>query len=151
MLAKSLEDAGIPLDRVGTALQQGAITLDFMDAAAYERFASLAGETFREASDRTGVPLDLVMAVREAVGSAPASPDDRMRNDELAIVPFLELQVGANFNPTAIDHLLRVLGESTGRMADAEGAWWNSEVMAPALAAGKDPGEIANTEFANRS
>ncbi len=149
-MAKSLEDAGIPLDRVADAIRQGAITLDFMDAAAYERFASLANETFQEVSERTGVPLELLTTLRESIGSAPPSHDDRMREDELRVVPFLQLQIEAGFRPAAIEHLLRVHGDSTRRMADAEGAWWNSEVIEPAIAAGKDPGEIANAEFADR-
>ena len=151
MMAKSLEDAGIPLDRVGEAVRRGAISLDFLDAAAYERFASLAGETFRQVGERTGVPLELLTAIREATGSTPPSPDDRMRNDELLVVPFLQLQIEAGFRRTSIDHLLRVHGDSTGRMTEAEGAWWSSEVIEPALAAGKSPDEIANVEFANRS
>ena len=151
MMAKSLEDADIPLDRVATALRQGAISLDFMDAPAYERFVALTDETFRQVSDRTGVPLELLLAIREAIGSAPPSPDDRLREDELRIVPFLELQVNAGFRQTSIDHLLRVHGDSTGRITEAEGAWWNSEVIEPALAAGKSPDEIANVDFANES
>lgn len=151
MMATSLEDAGIPLDRVGEAIRQGAITLAFLDAAAYERFASLAAETFRQVSERTGVPLDLLTTLREAIGSAPPSPDDRMREDELLVVPFLQLQVDAGFRPTAIEHLLRVHGDSTRRITDAEAAWWNSEIIEPAIAAGKNPEEIANVEFANLS
>jgi hypothetical protein len=57
-MARSLEDAAIPLDHVVAALRSGALSLDFLDAAAYERFATLAGETFRQVSDRTGVPLE---------------------------------------------------------------------------------------------
>ena len=151
MMARSLEDAGIPLDRVAEALRRGAISLDFMDEMAYERFVSLTGETFQQVSDRTGVPLEMLMGIREAIGSAPPSPSDRLREDELSVVPFLQLQVEAGFNHTSIDHLLRVHGESLGRMTEAEGAWWSTEVIEPALAAGESPDEIANAEFANRS
>ena len=150
MLAKSLEDAGTPLDRVAEALRKGAISLDFLDADAYERFASLADETFRQVSDRTGVPLDLLTTLRESIGSAPPSPDDPMREDELRVVPFLELQVASGFRPTSIEHLLRVHGDSTRRMAEAEAAWWQSEIIEPALAAGKRPDDIADPEFADR-
>ena len=52
LMAKSLEDAGIPLDGVAAAIQRGALSLAFMDAASYERFATLAPETFRQVSDR---------------------------------------------------------------------------------------------------
>ncbi|MDF2146823.1 hypothetical protein [Knoellia sp. p5-6-4] len=97
LMAKSLEDAEIPFDHVAAAVKRGAISFAFLDAAAYERFAALGGETFRQVSDRTGVALDLLMGVREATGSAPPEPDDRLREDEMAVVPFLQLQVDAGF------------------------------------------------------
>ena len=148
-MARSLEDAEIPLDVVVAALRRGALSLDFLDAPAYERFAALAAETFQQVSDRTGVPLELLTVIREAIGSAQPSPDDRLREDEMAIVPFIELQVSTGFRRTAIERLLRVHGDSTRRMAETEGAWWNSEVIEPAMAAGKGPEEIANAELSD--
>ena len=151
LMAKSLEDAGIPLDDVAAAIRRGALSLDFLDAALYERFAAFAAETFRQVSDRTDIPLELLMVIREAIGMAEPLPDDLLREDELAIVPFLELQVQAGFRPSVIERLLRVQGDGTRRIAEQEAAWWNSEMMEPAIAAGKGPVEIANQEFADRS
>ena len=139
LMARSLEDAGIPLDEVVTAMQHGALSLDFVDAAGFERFAALAAETFQQVSDRTGIPLELLMVIREAIGMAQPSPDDRLREDEMAIVPFLEMQLSEGFRPAAIERLLRVQGDSTRRMADQESAWWNSEVIDRATAAGLGP------------
>ena len=81
---------------------------------------------------------------------AQPSPDDRLREDEMAIVPFLELQIAEGFRPAAIERLLRVQGDSTRRIAEQEAAWWNSEVIEPAMAAGKGPEEIGNAELADR-
>jgi adenylate cyclase len=147
-MIKTLERAGVGLDDLGQALREGAISLDFLDAPAYERFSSLCDETFQQVSDRTGIPLDLLVVLREAVGLADPSPDDRLREDELRIVPFVELQVSSGFKPSSIERLLRVHGDCTRRMAESEGAWWNDEVIAPALASGNTE-EIASTEFAN--
>jgi adenylate cyclase len=58
--------------------------------------------------------------------------------------------VAAGFRPTSIEHLLRVHGDSTRRMAEAEAAWWNSEIIEPAMAAGKGANEMADPEFADR-
>jgi adenylate cyclase len=149
MLAKSLEDAGIPLDKVAEALRKGTLALNFLDAAAYERFASLAGETFQQVSDRTGIPLDLLTTLRESIGLAPPSPDDRLRDDEVLVVPFLQAQLAAGFRLTATEHLIRVVGDSTRRMTEAEAAWWQSEVIEPAIAAGKPPEDIADPELAD--
>ena len=93
LMAKSLEDAGIPLEGVADAIGRGALSLDFLDAASFERFAALAAETFQQVSDRTGIPIELLTVIREAIGMAQPSPDDRLREDEMAIVPFIELQV----------------------------------------------------------
>lgn len=150
LLAKSLEDAGIPLDGVASAIQRGALSLEFLDAASYERFAALAAETFQQVSDRTGIPLELLMVIREAIGMAQPSPDDRLREDEMAIVPFIELQLSEGFRPAAIERLLRVQGDSTRRITEQEAAWWTSEVIEPAIAAGKGPEEIGNGDLADR-
>jgi adenylate cyclase len=151
LMARSLEDAGIPLDSVAEAIRHGALSLEFFDAASFERFAALAPETFQQVSDRTGIPLELLTVIREAIGMAQPSPDDRLREDEMAILPFIELQVSEGFRPAAVERLLRVQGDSTRRIAEQEAAWWNSEVIEPAAAAGKGPEEIGNAELADRS
>src|SRR5512132_1406829 len=150
LMARSLEDAGIPLEGVAAAIQHGALSLEFLNAATYERFSALAAETFRQVSDRTGIPLELLMVIREAIGMAQPSPDDRLRGDEMAIVPFIELQVSFGFRPAAIERLLRVQGDSFRRITEQEAAWWTSEVIEPAIAAGKGPEEIGNADFADR-
>jgi hypothetical protein len=39
LMANSLEGAGIPLEGVAAGMQSGALSLSFLDAASYERFA----------------------------------------------------------------------------------------------------------------
>jgi class 3 adenylate cyclase len=150
LMANSLEGAGIPLEGVAAGIQSGALSLSFLDAASYERFAALAAETFQQVADRTGIPLELLMVVRESIGMAQPSPDDRLREDEMAIVPFVELQLAEGFRAPAIERLLRVQGDGTRRITEQEGAWWNSEVIEPAMAAGNGPEEIANADLADR-
>ena len=150
LLARSLEDAGISLKEVADAIKRGALSIDFLDASSYERFSALAAETFRQVSDRTGIPLELLMVIREAIGMAQPSPDDRLREDEVEIVPFIELQLAEGFRPVAIERLLRVQGDGTRRITEQEAAWWTSEVIEPAIAAGKGPEEIGNAELADR-
>ena len=150
LMARSLEDAGIPLDDVAAAVRHGALSFSFFDAAGYDRFAGLATETFQQVSDRTGIPLELLTVVREAIGMAEPSPHDRMREDEMAIVPFLEIQVAEGFNPSVIERLLRVAGDSTRRIAEEEAAWWTTEVIERGIAAGKGPEEIGSADLTDR-
>jgi adenylate cyclase len=146
-LAQSLKAAGIPLEGMGEAIQRGTVSLDFLDAPVYERFAALGAVTFQQLSDRTGVPIELLLLIREASGSAPASPEDRMREDEMAVADFIEGQVKAGFRPIAIERLIRVQGDSLRRMAETEAEWWRSEVTGPALAAGVPPEEMSATDL----
>ena len=149
LTARSLEDAGVPLDTLGDAIRRGALNLNFVDSDAFERFSGLCDETFRQVSGRTGIPVELLMVIRESIGMAQPSPDDRMREDELGVVPFLELQMSAGFRTPATERLLRVTGDATRRISEQEAAWWRSEVIEPAIAAGKGSEEIANPGFAD--
>src|SRR5258708_4537357 len=108
MTVKSIEESGIALDGIAAAVERGALSFDFLDTEAYERLAALAPETFGDVSVRTGIPLELLMLVREAIGMAQPTADDRMREDELAMVPFLQLQVNRGFRSTSIERRLRV-------------------------------------------
>ncbi|HEX6946983.1 MAG TPA: adenylate/guanylate cyclase domain-containing protein [Acidimicrobiia bacterium] len=151
VMARSLEEAGIPLASVVEAIQSGSLSLDFLDAPAYERFTALTAETLAEASERTGIPFELLSAMREALGLAQPTPDSLLREDELDILPFLEIQVNHGFSDVAVERLLRVYGDSTRRITEAEGAWWTSEVIEPAIAAGESGGAVANSELANQT
>jgi adenylate cyclase len=147
---QALEGAGIPLPGLADALGRGALSLDFMDSTVYERFAAYTTQTFAEVSARTGVPVELLMVVREAMGSAQPRPEDLVREDELLIVPFLKLQVENGFEPIAIERVLRVEGDSLRRIAETEADWWRTQVALPRMEAGEPPEAIAASEFSEQ-
>jgi len=145
-LLRTISDAGIPLEAIAEGMARGLLALDFVDAPEYERFAALTDETFQQVSDRTGIPLGLLSFVREVVGSGLAKPEDRMRADELRIVPFVEIQSAMGFDHLAIERLLRVMGDSTRRIAEAEAEWWRSQVSSPRLAAGEQGNAVSGAD-----
>ena len=149
-LVKSLAASGIPLAGLGAVIRDGTVSLDFLDAPAFERFSALSGVTFAQLAERTGVPVELLMRIREATGSVAPQPDDRVRDEELACAEMLETQVKAGFREAAMLQLLRAQGDSMRRLAETEGAMWQSEVIAPAMEAGKQPDEILGIEFGDR-
>jgi adenylate cyclase len=145
-LMESLQEAGLPLDAMAAGFEQGFLSLDFVDQPEYERFAVLTDETFEQVSERTGVPVSLLALIREATGLGAALPGDRLREDELKVVPFLEIQVRLGFDPVAIERLLRAIGDSTRKIAEAEAEWWRSQVTQPRLEAGQSGEQIASPE-----
>jgi adenylate cyclase len=143
-IAHALETAGLPLDGIAEAVSRGYLSLDFIDQPSYVRYASLTDETFADASTRTGVPIELLLVIREAMGFAPGSATDRLRADELAVVPFVEFMVTRGFRTPLIERTLRVTGDSLRRIADTEADWFNSEILRPLLAAGKSMTEVGH-------
>ena len=142
--------SGIPMEGLAEAIRSGRVSFDFIDAPAFERFSALSGATFAEVAERTGVPVEQLLFVREAAGSAPAAPGDRMRDEELPYADMLELSVQAGFRPGSYQQLIRVHGDSLRRAAETESAIWQVEVVMPALAAGKGPDEILGIDLGDR-
>jgi len=140
-LMQTLERAGVPLDTVANAVKDDVFSLSFLDDPVYDRFASLGQVTFAGLSEETGLPVELLMVVREVIGSAQPQPDDRLREDELRIVPFIRFAIGAGVDGQGVERLLRVYGDSLRRVAETEADWWHTELM-PVLGTNLDPTQL---------
>jgi adenylate cyclase len=143
---QSLERAGVSLEGVAAAIRDGALSFSFLDVAAYDRFAGLSGTTFQQLGAQTGIPLELLTVVREAVGFAEPGPEDTVREDELSVVPLLQLQLAKGFRPTVIERWLRVYGDSLRRIAETEAAFWNTEVEMAMVASGMTESEMLQAQ-----
>ncbi len=143
---QSLEHAGVPLERMATAIQDGTLSFSYLDVAAFDRFTGLSTTTFRELSETTGVPLELLKVVREAGGFAEPRPEDHVREDELTVVRAVELELSKGFRPSAIEQWLRVCGENLRRIAETETDLWFSEVEEPLLAQGMTETEMMHAQ-----
>jgi adenylate cyclase len=143
---KNFERAGLPLDGLAEAVRNGALSFSFLDVSAFDRFASVTDQTFEEVSEGTGIPFDLLVVVREAFGYAEPSPQDRIREDEMAVIAAIELQLSEGFRPAAIEDWLRVYAESLRRVAETETDWYRTEVTEPLLESGLTEGEMMEAQ-----
>jgi adenylate cyclase len=150
---QNLEQAGVPLEGMAAAVRDGTLSFSYLDATAFDRFAGLSGTTFQELSARTGIPLELLTVVREAVGFAEPRPEDYVHQNELSVVPLIELQFASGFRPVVIERLLRVDGDSLRRIVETETAGWQSEVMIALLESGMTEREMlaAQADLASRT
>jgi adenylate cyclase len=135
-MAQTLDRSGIGLDGLAAGFRDGHLSLSSMDAPTYDRFATFSDETFGEMSGRTSLPLHLLMLIREATGGAMPNPHDRVREDELAVVPLIEVELAMGFRPISIERRLRVLGDSLRRVAETGSDAWRSDLTEPMLAKG---------------
>jgi adenylate cyclase len=148
-LVHSMMEAGLPIEGLARVVTTGTFGLEFMDTPAYERFSMLSDTTFAQMSERAGVPVELLMLIREATGGAQPNPDVRLREGELDIVPYVAAYFEAGF-AAGLERILRVQGDSLRKIAETEAEWWRSDVIIPALAAGKTGAELANAELSDK-
>jgi class 3 adenylate cyclase/DNA-binding transcriptional MerR regulator len=143
---RGLEGSGVPLEDMAAAVRDGALSFAFLGSPAFDRFSEHSETTFRELSERTSVPLELLAVVREAAGFCEPSPDDQVREHELAVVPAIELQLEVGFRPEVIEGWLRTSGDSLRRIAETEAEWWKTEVTTPLVEEGMHEGEMLGAQ-----
>jgi adenylate cyclase len=137
-----LEQGGVPLETVGSAVQSGELSFAFFDTSFWDRFGGLAAKTYRELSAETGLGLDLLQAIRESMGFARPGPDDRVREDELAPVALVSTLIAAGVDPVAMERHVRVWGESLRRIAEADSNFYRTQIMDPLMRSGLRWSEI---------
>ncbi|HET6792520.1 MAG TPA: adenylate/guanylate cyclase domain-containing protein [Actinomycetota bacterium] len=141
-LYRGLERAGLPTEPMIEALERGALSFAFLDLPVYDRFAGLSQASFREVSSEKGIPLELLLVVREAMGYAQADADDRMRDDELRVVPIIAQLLSRGVDRAVIERLLRFYGDALRRVAETEADWWRRQIVMPSLASGLNEVEM---------
>jgi hypothetical protein len=75
-LASGLEEGGLPLEGIATAIQNGDLTFAFLDLPSWEWYGGFSGKTYRKLSAESGLGIDLLQALRESMGFARPEPDD---------------------------------------------------------------------------
>ncbi len=148
----SFERSGVPLDDMSLAVSNGTLSFSFLDESAFDRFSGFSNTTFRELSRTTGIPLELLAVVRETFGHPEPRPEDYVREEELAVVSAVELQLSSGFRPVVIERWLRVYEESLRRIVETETDWYGSEVVSPLLETGMVEAEMleAQGEFGSK-
>jgi class 3 adenylate cyclase len=86
--------------------------------------------------------MELLKAVREAVGFAEPRPEDPVREDELSVVRVMQLMLSNGIRQVVVEQWLRVCGDGMRRIAETESAWWRTDVEQPMLEGGMTTGQM---------
>ena len=143
---RSFEEAGVPLEGIAAAVRDGALSFTYLDASAFDRFAGLSRTTFRQLSEESGIPLDRLTGVREALGFAEPEPDDLVREEELVVVRAVELQLSSGLRPAATEAWLRVCADGLRRIAETETDRWRTDIELPLLQGGMTEVEMLEAQ-----
>jgi adenylate cyclase len=138
-LATACERAGLPMAGIAAAIQQGRLSFAFLEAAPYRRWAVRKGRTYRQVSQETGIPLELLGSFLEAIGFVRMAPDELIREDELEVVPLLQLGLATGIlDQVWSTRVGRGFAEGMRLIARVEGEVWQARFIAPLLASGAD-------------
>ena len=130
-LVLSLQSSGIPDETLAAEIKSRRLSFDFFDNPGFDHFSALSPVTFDELSAQRDIPVELLLVIREAIGSALAKPTDRVRDIELAIVPLIEAELACGYPRDAVERLLRTMGDSLRRFVLAEADAFARYVIGP--------------------
>jgi adenylate cyclase len=136
-LAAACEQAGLPMDAIAVAIRDGRLSFAFLEAAPYRRWAVRSARTYRQVSQETGVPLELLCGALEAMGFVRMAPDESIREDELAVVPLVQLGLTTGvFDLAWLTRLGRAHADGLRLIAMAWGDAYQARFEGPVLASG---------------
>jgi adenylate cyclase len=140
-LAVACEQAGLPMAGIASAIRAGRLSFAFLEAAPFRRWAVRSTRTYRQVSQETEVPLDTLGAVLESMGFARMGPDEPMREDELEVVPLLQLGLASGtFDLAWLARVGRAHVEGLRLIATAWGEAYQARFEGPVLASGAGQG-----------
>jgi adenylate cyclase len=136
-LAMACERAGLPMDGIAAAIRAGKLSFAFLEASPYHRWAVPSGRTYRQVSDETGVPLEVLREALESMGFAWTSADDPMREDELEVVPVVRLGISTGIlDARWLARAGRAYAEGLRLAAMVENELFQARFEEPVLASG---------------
>jgi adenylate cyclase len=138
-LATACEQAGLPMAGIVAAIRAGRLSFAFLEAAPYRRWAVRSARTYRQVSQETGVPLELLGGALESMGFTRMDPDEPIREDELEIVPFVQLgHTTGVFDLAWLTRLGRAHVEGLRLISTAWGDAYQARFEGPVLESGGD-------------
>ena len=141
-LVRGLEQGGMPLEGLATAIQNGDLSLRFLDLVSWDWYGGFVGKTYREVSEETGVDLELLRVIRESMGFSRPEPDDLVKDEVLDFIPVVKVALRAGADRIAVQRLLRTWGESMRRITDAAGSFYHRQIETPLLRSGMSEAQM---------
>jgi adenylate cyclase len=139
LLAKACEQAGLPMEGMGSAIRAGQLSFAFLEAQQYRRWAARSARTYRQVSQETGMPLEVLGRALESAGFAWSAPDEPMREDELELVPLLQLGHATGVLDLAwMTRVGRAYADGLRLAAKAENEAYHARFELPVLESGMD-------------
>jgi adenylate cyclase len=140
-LLSAWEGAGLSAESILAAIEDGALTLDFLESPGWELPAPL-DRTYRELADERRVPLELLRAIHGSIGFVPPDADARARPEDVAMADLARLVLDIGGSEESVRRLFRVYADNIRRLVVAEADLYVEYIEGPSREAGSTEPEI---------
>jgi adenylate cyclase len=130
-LISSFLETGIPVEAIAIEIADGDLDLEFLDNPSFVAFMAQSELTFEELATQRGIPVEVLLAIREAIGGSAARPTDRIREIELGIIPSIEAQLASGYTADSVERLVRIMGDGLRRFVLASAEAFRQAVIVP--------------------
>jgi adenylate cyclase len=140
-LLHSWEGAGLSVELVMRLVDEGALSLAFLDTPVVAGPEPL-DRTYQELALDENVPLSFIQRLHESIGFVPPMADDPVRADDPMLVSLAQLFLGIGASESAVLRLFRVYADALRRLAQAEAELFETEVEAKLRNAGMNERQL---------
>ena len=140
-LLRMWERAGLSAPAILDAAKAGTLSLEFLDAPAWELPEPLP-ISYREFAEQQAVPLHLLQGIQEAMGFAAPDPEDSVAPDDVVIAELLSVMLGLGASEETVRRLFRLYADNIRRLALAEADLYMEEMERPWAESGADESEL---------
>jgi adenylate cyclase len=126
-LLHAWEEAGLRAEAIMDLVRKGELSIAWLNTPVMTRARRLE-TTVRDLCREMDVPVRLAEAVYEAIGFAPPSPTDGVREGDRELVELVSTFVGVGADQVPTLRLLRVYADSLRRIAQAEAELYEDQI-----------------------
>jgi adenylate cyclase len=124
-----LDAMGIDPNAVADALASGDLTLGYVEIGG--RRPPRSNRTFAELSDEIDIPFVTLERIYVAFGLPRPTPDELVREEDVPLMRFIPVLVGAGLNEGDVLRLARVWGDSARRVAQFQSHYLHHSIEEP--------------------
>jgi adenylate cyclase len=124
-----LDAMGIDANAVADALASGDLTLGYVEIGG--RRPPRSNRTFAELSDEIDIPFVTIERIYVAFGLPRPTPDEFVREEDLPLLKFIPVLVGAGLSEGDVLRLARVWGDSARRVAQFQSHYLHHSIEKP--------------------
>jgi adenylate cyclase len=135
------ERAGLSAPTILAAVDAGTLSLEFLDAPAWELPEPLP-ITYSEFADQHEIPLQLLQGIQQAMGFAAPDPDDRVRRDDTVLTELARILLDIGASEEGVRRLFRAYADNVRRLAMAEADLYLEELEKRWAGSGADESEL---------